>query len=42
MELTRGTRVEIEQFIRDTGAAMWIQHDPPTYAGKRKAPAYYD
>lgn len=41
-EMTRRTRVGIENFMRDTGAAMWIQHDPPTYADLRKAPAYYD
>lgn len=39
---TRRSRIAIERFIRDTGATMWIQHDPPTYAGLRKAPGYYD
>jgi len=41
-ELTRRTRVGVEQFIRDTGATMWIQHDPPTYAGLKKTPGFYD
>src|SRR6187551_3184707 len=30
--MTRASRVRAEQFIRDNGAQMWIQHDPPTYA----------
>jgi len=41
-ELTRRTRVKIEQFMKDNGAQMWIQHDPPTYAALKKAPVYYD
>jgi N-acyl homoserine lactone hydrolase len=40
--LTRATRVKVEQFLKDTGAQMWIQHDPPTYAALKKAPEYYD
>ena len=41
-ELTRATRVKVEEFLRETGAQMWIQHDPPTYAALKKAPEYYD
>jgi hypothetical protein len=26
----------------ETGATMWIQHDPVTNAPLRKAPEYYD
>jgi glyoxylase-like metal-dependent hydrolase (beta-lactamase superfamily II) len=41
-ELTRESRQKIEKFIEETGAQMWIQHDPPTYATLKKAPQYYD
>jgi glyoxylase-like metal-dependent hydrolase (beta-lactamase superfamily II) len=40
--MTRATRVKTEQFLKDSGAQMWIQHDPPTYAGLKKAPEFYD
>ena len=40
--MTRATRVRTEAFLRETGAQMWIQHDPPTNATLRKAPEYYD
>src|SRR6478752_2457971 len=40
--MTRATRVRVEQFLKDSGAQMWIQHDPPTYAALKKAPEYYD
>jgi glyoxylase-like metal-dependent hydrolase (beta-lactamase superfamily II) len=40
--MTRATRAQVEQFLKDTGAQMWIQHDPPTYAGLKKAPEFYD
>ena len=40
--MTRASRVRAEQFIRDSGAQMWIQHDPPTYAPLKKAPQFYD
>ena len=39
--LTRATRVKVEQFLKDSGAQTWIQHDPPTYAGLKKAPEFY-
>lgn len=39
---TRAARVETEAFLKETGAVMWIQHDPPTNAGLRKAPEFYD
>lgn len=41
-ELTRASRRRVEAFLAETGARMWIQHDPPTNAGLRKAPEYYD
>jgi glyoxylase-like metal-dependent hydrolase (beta-lactamase superfamily II) len=40
--MTRATRVKVEQFLKDSGAQMWIQHDPPTYAKLKKAPEFYD
>ena len=40
--MTRATRAKVEQFLKDSGAQMWIQHDPPTYAALKKAPQFYD
>jgi N-acyl homoserine lactone hydrolase len=40
--MTRATRVKTEAFLKETGATMWIQHDPPTNAKLRKAPEFYD
>jgi glyoxylase-like metal-dependent hydrolase (beta-lactamase superfamily II) len=40
--MTRATRVKTEAFLKETGAVMWIQHDPATNAKLRKAPAFYD
>jgi len=40
--MTRATRKKVEQFIKDTKATAWIQHDPPTYASVKKAPQFYD
>jgi N-acyl homoserine lactone hydrolase len=40
--MTRATRVKAEAFLKETGATMWIQHDPPTYAGLKKAPEFYE
>lgn len=40
--MTRQTRKQVEEFLRQTGATMWIQHDPATYAGLKKAPQFYD
>jgi glyoxylase-like metal-dependent hydrolase (beta-lactamase superfamily II) len=40
--MTRATRVRTEQFLKDTGAQMWIQHDPPTNAALKKAPDFYE
>ena len=40
--MTRATRKKVDQFLEQTGATMWIQHDPPTYATLKKAPQYYD
>jgi glyoxylase-like metal-dependent hydrolase (beta-lactamase superfamily II) len=40
--MTRATRIKVEQFVKQTHAILWIQHDPPTYAKAKKAPDYYD
>ena len=40
--MTRATRKKVDQFVKQTGATLWIQHDPPTYAKLKKAPQYYD
>lgn len=40
--MTRATRVKTEAFLKETGARMWIQHDPPTNAKLKKAPEFYD
>jgi len=40
--MTRATRKRVDQFLEQTGATLWIQHDPPTYASLKKAPQFYD
>jgi N-acyl homoserine lactone hydrolase len=40
--MTRATRKKVDQFLKQTGATLWIQHDPPTYASLKKAPQYYN
>ncbi len=40
--MTRRTRRQVDEFLRGTGATMWIQHDPATYAALKKAPQFYD
>ena len=40
--MTRATRKKVDQFLKQSGATLWIQHDPPTYASLKKAPQYYD
>ncbi len=40
--MTRATRKKVDQFLKQTGATLWIQHDAPTYAALKKAPEYYD
>jgi hypothetical protein len=41
-DMTRQTRRRTEAFVQQTGATVWIQHDPPTYAGLKRPPQYYD
>jgi N-acyl homoserine lactone hydrolase len=40
--MTRATRKKVDAFLAETGAQMWIQHDPATNAPLRKAPEFYD
>jgi N-acyl homoserine lactone hydrolase len=40
--MTRATRKQVDEFVRQSGAKAWIQHDPPTYAPLKKAPQFYD
>ena len=39
---TRATRVDIEAFLKKTGAQLWIQHDFLANAKLKKSPNYYD
>jgi N-acyl homoserine lactone hydrolase len=39
---TAASRVEIEAFLKKTGAQLWIQHDLTANAKLKKAPAFYD
>ena len=36
------SRVAIDEFLKKTGAQMWIEHDAATFAKLKKSPAYYD
>jgi len=40
--MTRATRTKTDDFVKKTGATLWIQHDPLTNATLKKAPQYYD
>ena len=40
--MTRATRRKVDAFLAETGAQMWIQHDPATNAPLKKAPQFYD
>lgn len=39
---TQAARDELEQFLRRTGAKLWIQHDLVAHRKLKKAPEYYD
>jgi N-acyl homoserine lactone hydrolase len=39
---TQAAREELEQFLRRTNAALWIQHDLAAHRKLEKAPEYYD
>ena len=40
--MTRATRKKVDEFVKQTGATLWIQHDPATNAPLKKAPQYYE
>jgi len=40
--MTRVTRKAVDKFVAQTGAKMWIQHDPATNAPLKRAPEFYD
>jgi glyoxylase-like metal-dependent hydrolase (beta-lactamase superfamily II) len=41
-EQTRASRASIEEFLKQSGAQLWIQHDAAGNAKLKKSPAYYD
>jgi N-acyl homoserine lactone hydrolase len=41
-EQTKASRVEIEAFLKKTGAELWIQHDYTANAKLKKSPAFYE
>jgi glyoxylase-like metal-dependent hydrolase (beta-lactamase superfamily II) len=40
--VTARSRAALEAFISKSGAQLWIQHDPATWAKLNKSPAFYD
>ena len=41
-ELTKASRAALEDFLKKTGAQLWIQHDIGANAKLKKSPQYYD
>jgi N-acyl homoserine lactone hydrolase len=39
---TQAARTDLEQFLRRTNSALWIQHDLVAHRKLKKAPEYYD
>ena len=42
VEQSAASRARMDDFLKQTGAQLWIEHDKPTHATLKKAPAYYD
>jgi len=42
VEQSAASRARMDEFMKSTGAVMWIEHDIATHAKLKKAPAYYD
>jgi N-acyl homoserine lactone hydrolase len=42
VEQSAASRAKMDEFMKATGAVMWIEHDIPTHATLKKAPAYYE
>ena len=40
--MTRVTRKAVEEFVKQTGAQMWIEHDETTHAKLKKSPEFYE
>jgi N-acyl homoserine lactone hydrolase len=40
--MTRATRKKVDEFVKQSGATLWIQHDPAMNAPLKKAPLFYD
>ena len=40
--VTAASRAALEAFIEETGAQLWIQHEPMQWATLKKSPAYYE
>ena len=36
------SRAAMDDFMKKTGAVMWIEHDKPTHAKLKKAPEFYE
>jgi glyoxylase-like metal-dependent hydrolase (beta-lactamase superfamily II) len=41
-EESAASRAAIDDFLKKTGAQMWIEHDAATFAKLKKSPAYYE
>lgn len=41
-EQTAASRLNVEAFLKKTGAQLWIQHDFNSNAGLRKSPSFYE
>jgi hypothetical protein len=42
VEQSAASRRRIEEYLKTTKTALWIEHDFPANAKLKKAPAYYD
>ncbi len=40
--MTRVTRKKVDEFLKQTGAQMWIEHDETTHAKLKKSPEFYE
>jgi glyoxylase-like metal-dependent hydrolase (beta-lactamase superfamily II) len=41
-EQSKASRARVEQYLKDSGAELWIEHDIATHAALPKAPAFVD
>jgi glyoxylase-like metal-dependent hydrolase (beta-lactamase superfamily II) len=39
---SKASRARVEQYLKDSGATLWIEHDRATHAALPKSPAYVD